>query len=205
MLSLNEQIEVLNMNQLIGEKAPSFTVMGVSEKGEIQQYSLEDFEGQYVVLFFYPLDFTFVCPLELMHMSTLIPRFKELNAVVLGVSVDSEHTHSAWRNTAVKDGGIGQLAFPLLSDIDREMMLSYGVMNHKPNVALRGTIIIDPKGLVRVQHINDLPLGRNPDEILRLVSAIDYHEKHGDVCPPKWEMGDKSLKPNKESLLAYHE
>jgi peroxiredoxin (alkyl hydroperoxide reductase subunit C) len=193
------------MNQLIGEKAPSFNVMGVSEKGEIQQYCLEDFEGQYVVLFFYPLDFTFVCPLELLSMSALIPRFKEQNAVVLGVSVDSEHTHSAWRNTDIKDGGIGQLQFPLLADIDREMMLSYGVMNNSPNIALRGTIIIDPKGLVRIQHINDLPIGRNPDEILRLVAAIDFHEKHGDVCPPKWEQGSKSLKATREGLVEYQE
>lgn len=193
------------MSQLIGEKAPKFNVTGVSEKGELKQYSLEDFEGQYIVLFFYPLDFTFVCPLELLQMSALIPEFKANNAVVLGVSIDSEHTHSAWRNTPIKQGGIGQLAFPLLADVDREMILSYGVMNQKPAVALRGTVIIDPKQMVRVHHVNDLPLGRNPDEILRLVKAIDFHEKNGDVCPPKWESGDKSLKPDREGLLAYQE
>lgn len=193
------------MNQLIGEKAPEFCVQGVSESGEIKQYALEDFEGKYVVLFFYPLDFTFVCPLELLRMSELADRFKALNAEVLGVSVDSEHTHSAWRNTPVKQGGIGNINFPLLADIDREMMMSYGVMNQKPGIALRGTVIIDPKGFVRVHQVNDLPIGRNPDEILRLVAAIDYHEKHGDVCPPQWREGDKSLKPTKESLMAYHE
>jgi peroxiredoxin (alkyl hydroperoxide reductase subunit C) len=193
------------MNQLIGEKAPSFNVTGVSETGEIKQYCLEDYEGQYVVLFFYPLDFTFVCPLELLNMSALIPQFTSLNAVVLGVSIDSEHTHSAWRNTPVKSGGIGKIQFPLLSDLDKEMMLNYGVMNQKPSVALRGTIIIDPKGLVRIQHINDLPIGRNPDEILRLVSAIGFHEKYGDVCPPKWQAGEKALKPTKEGLLEYQE
>lgn len=192
------------MHQLIGEKAPSFDVMGVSEDGEIKQYRLEDFEGQYVVLFFYPLDFTFVCPLEILGMSELIPQFKEKNAVVLGVSIDSEHTHNAWRNTDVKQGGIGNIAFPLLADIDRDIINSYGVMNSRPNVALRGTVIIDPKGLVRIHQVNDLPIGRNPDEILRLVSAIDFHEKHGDVCPPKWKSGDKSLKPNKNGLIEYH-
>lgn len=193
------------MNQLIGEKAPGFDVTGVSETGEIRQYNLEDYEGRYVVLFFYPLDFTFVCPIELQRMSALVPTFNELNATVLGVSVDSEHTHSAWRNTDIKQGGIGQLNFPLLSDIDRDIMLSYGVMNNKPNIALRGTVIIDPKGVVRIHHVNDLPIGRNPDEIVRLVSAIDFHEKNGDVCPPQWKKGDASFKPNKESLLTYVE
>jgi peroxiredoxin 2/4 len=193
------------MNQLIGQKAPSFSLQGVSPQGKVTTYELSDYEGQYVVLFFYPLDFTFVCPLELLEMSQMVDDFKKENTAVLGVSIDSEHTHAAWRNTPVKEGGVGQIAFPLLADVDKTLMTSYGVANTSPQVALRATIIIDPKGEVRVQHINDLPLGRNPGEILRLVKSIEFHDTHGDVCPPNWEPGKKALKPTKDGLLAYHD
>ncbi|MCP8352297.1 peroxiredoxin [Candidatus Synchoanobacter obligatus] len=191
------------MSHLVGQKAPEFTVQGVSASGDIKSYSLAEFKGKHVVLFFYPLDFTFVCPLELFEMSKLAGEFEQENAVVLGVSIDSEHTHAAWRNTAVSDGGVGALNFPLLADIDRHMMTAYGVANTSPNVALRATIIIDPEGMVRIQQLNDLPVGRNPSEILRLVKSLAFHDEHGDVCPPSWEPGAKSLSPTKESLLAY--
>lgn len=192
------------MNQMIGQKAPDFKVMGVSESGDIQSYALEDFAKQFVVLFFYPLDFTFVCPLELIEMSKMISSFKESNAVVLGVSVDSEHTHAAWRNTAIEKGGIGPIQYPLLADVNRSLIQSYGVANADPQIALRATVIIDPQGIVRVQHVNDLPLGRNPGEILRLVKAIAFHDEYGNVCPPNWEPGQKSLAPTREGLEEYH-
>lgn len=193
------------MNQMIGNLAPHFSVNGISPAGEIKTYSLSDFAGKYVVLFFYPHDFTFVCPLELLEMSQMVKEFEENNAVVLGVSVDSEHTHAAWRTMDPKNGGVGELQFPLLADVDRLLIDTYGVANNSPKIALRATVIIDPKGVVRVQHVNDLPLGRNPHEILRLVKGIEFHEQNGDVCPPNWQPGQKSLKPNKESLLAYHQ
>ena len=194
------------MSHLIGLPAPDFSVQGVSQKGEIQQYSLSDFKGKNIVLFFYPLDFTFVCPLELVQMSKIAEKFEQENAVVLGVSIDSEHTHAAWRSTDVSKGGIGALNYPLLADVNRELITAYGAMNQDgPQVALRATVIIDSEGTVRIHQLNDLPIGRNPDEILRLVKAINFNKEHGDVCPPKWDEGSKSLKPNKDSLLAYLE
>ncbi len=191
------------MNHIVGQKAPGFSVKGVSPEGEIKTYQLSELEGKYVVLFFYPLDFTFVCPLELLEMSKLAGDFAKENAVILGISVDSEHTHAAWRNTPIKLGGIGQLAYPLLSDVNRDIISQYGVANQDPKVALRATVIIDPKGIVRIYHVNDLPLGRNPQEILRLVKSIDFHDTHGDVCPPNWEPGSLSLKPTADGLKAY--
>lgn len=190
---------------MVGNIAPGFTVQGVSETGELKAYNLSDFQGQFVVLFFYPLDFTFVCPLELIEMSKMAQQFKEENAVVLGVSIDSEHTHAAWRNTPIAKGGIGDINYPLLADVNREIIDAYEVANADPKVALRATVIIDPQGVVRVKHVNDLPLGRNPSEILRLVKAIAFHDEHGDVCPPNWEPGAKSLKPTSESLIAYQD
>jgi peroxiredoxin (alkyl hydroperoxide reductase subunit C) len=191
------------MRQLVGQKAPDFKVQGVSPEGEIKTYQLADFEGKYVVLFFYPLDFTFVCPLELLEMSKLATSFEQENAVVLGISIDSVHTHAAWRQTAVSQGGIGQLSYPLLSDVNRELIEQYGVANADPKVALRATVIIDTKGVVRTYHVNDLPIGRNPQEVLRLVKSIEFHDQHGDVCPPNWEPGSQSLKPTAEGLKAY--
>ena len=193
------------MSHMVGNIAPGFTVQGVSETGELKAYNLSDFQGQFVVLFFYPLDFTFVCPLELIEMSKMAQQFKEENAVVLGVSIDSEHTHAAWRNTPIVKGGIGDINYPLLADVNREIIDAYEVANADPKVALRATVIIDPQGVVRVKHVNDLPLGRNPAEILRLVKAIAFHDEHGDVCPPNWEPGAKSLKPTSESLIAYQD
>ena len=193
------------MSQMIGQKAPNFSLKGVSETGEIRTYTLEEFAGKYVVLFFYPLDFTFVCPLELLEMSKMAKDFSDNNAVVLGVSVDSEHTHAAWRTLDPQHGGVGALNFPLLADVDKTLIDTYSVANASPKIALRATVIIDPTGTIRVQHVNDLPLGRNPSEILRLVKSIEFHEQNGDVCPPNWQPGEKSLKPNKESLIAYQE
>ena len=130
--------------------------------------------------------------------------FSDHQAVVLGISIDSEHTHAAWRSTPVAQGGIGDLNIPLLADVNRDIMSAYGVMNQgDPKVALRATTIIDPEGYVRIHQVNDLPIGRNPQEILRLVKALQLHAEHGDVCPPNWNMGDASLKPNKESLQSY--
>jgi peroxiredoxin (alkyl hydroperoxide reductase subunit C) len=119
------------------------------------------------------------------------------------ISIDSVHTHAAWRQTAVSQGGIGQLSYPLLSDVNRELIEQYGVANADPKVALRATVIIDTKGVVRTYHVNDLPIGRNPQEVLRLVKSIEFHDQHGDVCPPNWEPGSQSLKPTAEGLKAY--
>jgi peroxiredoxin (alkyl hydroperoxide reductase subunit C) len=192
------------MSQLIGYKAPDFKLNGVDENGEFKEYDLEQFKGKYVVLFFYPMDFTFVCPLELVKMNQMIDQFKAKNCQVLGVSLDSEHTHLAWRNTEMSQGGIGALSFPLLSDVSRDVTIAYQAMNTSaPKVPMRATIIIDPKGIVRVAQSNDLPIGRSPAEILRLVEALQHHEAHGDVCPPDWTEGQKSLAPSKAGLNQY--
>ncbi len=194
------------MSQLIGYKAPEFKLNGVDKFGEFQQYDLAQFKGQYVVLFFYPMDFTFVCPLELVKMNQMIKQFEDKNCQVLGISLDSEHTHLAWRSTEVSKGGIGQLNFPLLSDISREVTTAYQAMNTSaPQVPMRATVIIDPKGVVRITHSNDLPIGRSPAEILRLVEALQHHEAYGDVCPPDWQAGEKSLAPTKSGLNQYIE
>ena len=161
------------------------------------------FKGQYVVLFFYPMDFTFVCPLEL-EMNQMMSAFEKENVVVLGVSLDSEHTHLAWRSTPVEKGGIGSLAFPLLADVSRELTTAYEALNtSSPRVPMRSTVIIDPEGFVRIVQCNDLPLGRSPAEILRLIKALKFHAEHGEVCPPDWQQGEQALAESKEGLQTY--
>lgn len=183
--------------------APDFTAQTVMADGSVKEVNLSDYKGKYVVLFFYPLDFTFVCPTELISLSDRIGEFEKREAVVLGISVDSHFSHIAWRNTHRKDGGIGEITFPLISDLDKAISRKYGVLLEKPGIALRGLFIIDREGKLRHITINDLPLGRNVDEILRMLDAIQFNEQHGEVCPANWKPGETGMKPDQKGLKEY--
>ena len=169
------------MSSLIGQKAPGFTAPAVLPDNSIDEFSLEDVKGKYVVLFFYPLDFTFVCPTEILEFNRRLADFKERGAEVVGVSVDSQYSHWAWKNTPVDKGGIGDIQYPLVADLTKRISADYGVLLDEPGVALRGTFLIDREGIVRHAVLNDLPLGRNIGETLRMVEALQFHEKHGEV------------------------
>jgi len=175
---------------------------------EFKDIQLSDYKGKYLVLVFYPLDFTFVCPTELIAFNEKIDDFKKLNAEVIGISVDSHFTHLAWLNTKREDGGLGQLNlrkinYPLLSDITRKICTDYGVLLEDVGVALRGLFVIDPKGVIRQQTINDLPIGRSVDEVLRLIEAIQFTEEMGEVCPANWHKGDATIKPDPKGSKEY--
>ncbi|NQY26308.1 MAG: peroxiredoxin [Piscirickettsiaceae bacterium] len=191
------------MSVLVTQAAPDFTAAAVMPDNSINEnFSLSDYKGQTVVLFFYPLDFTFVCPSEIIAHHHRVAAFKERGVQVIGVSIDSQFTHLAWRNTAVKDGGIGQIDFPLVADTDQSIMAAYGV-RHPASVALRGSFLIDKEGIVRHQVVNDLPLGREVDEMLRLVDALQFHEEHGEVCPAGWNKGDDGMKADAAGVADY--
>jgi peroxiredoxin (alkyl hydroperoxide reductase subunit C) len=187
----------------VQSQAPEFTAQAVFEDGSIKDLSLSDYKGKYTVLFFYPLDFTFVCPTEIISLSDRIADFKERGAEVIGISVDSAFTHTAWRNTPRKKGGIGEITYPLVADLDKAISRKYGVLLECPGIAFRGVFIIDKAGKIRHITINDLPLGRNVDEILRVIDAIEFNEKHGEVCPANWTKGDKGMKPDQGGLEEY--
>lgn len=183
--------------------APQFEGMAVVN-GEFKKIKLDDYKGKYVVFFFYPLDFTFVCPTEILAFSDRLDEFKALNTEVIGASVDSHFTHLAWTNTARKDGGLKGLRYPLLSDLTKQIAYDYGVLIEAGGIALRGLFLIDPKGVVRHIQINDLPVGRNVDEVLRLVRAFQFVEKHGEVCPANWkQQGDATIKPSPTDSKEY--
>lgn len=188
---------------LIQNEAPGFEAEALYPTGTIQPINLYDYRGKYVVLFFYPMDFTFVCPTEIVAFSERITEFCERGAEVLGVSVDSVHSHFVWRNMPRREGGIGDITFPLVSDLDKAISRSYGVLLDKPSVALRGTFLIDQKGIVRSAMVNDLPLGRNIDETLRLLDALHQVEQYGDVCPANWHTGEDAMKATHDSLKEY--
>ena len=191
------------MSVLVTQAAADFTAAAVMPDNSINEnFSLSDYKGQTVVLFFYPLDFTFVCPSEIIAHHHRVAAFKERGVQVIGVSIDSQFTHLAWRNTAVKDGGIGQIDFPLVADTDQSIMAAYGV-RHPASVALRGSFLIDKEGIVRHQVVNDLPLGREVDEMLRLVDALQFHEEHGEVCPAGWNKGDDGMKADAAGVADY--
>ncbi len=191
------------MTVLVTSPAPDFTAAAVMPDGTINEnFSLSDYKGKYVVLFFYPLDFTFVCPSEIIAHNHRVAAFEERGVQVIGVSIDSQFTHFAWRNTDVKDGGIGQIDFPLVADTDHSIMTNYGV-KHPASVALRGSFLIDKEGVVRHQVVNDLPLGREVDEMLRLVDALQFHEEHGEVCPAGWNKGDEGMKADAAGVADY--
>lgn len=187
----------------IQKQAPDFTAEAVMPDGSIKEIRLSDYRGKYVVLFFYPLDFTFVCPTEIIAFSDRIEEFRARGAEVLAVSVDSVNAHLAWRNQPRREGGIGEVAYPLISDLDKNISREYGVLLDKPAVALRGIFIIDREGVVRSMTINDLPLGRSVDEALRILDAWQHVEKYGEVCPADWHPGEKAMKATYEGLKEY--
>lgn len=194
-----------NPGVLVGHKAPEFCTAAVLGNGEMaKEYRLSEInKDKYVILFFYPLDFTFVCPSELIALNNRLPEFKKRNVEVVGISIDSQFTHHAWRNTPVEKGGIGAVEFTLAADINHSICKSYGVEHPIAEVALRAAFVIDKQGMVRAQIVNDLPLGRNIDELLRLVDALQFHEQHGEVCPAGWNKGDAGIKATPEGIAAY--
>ncbi|MFC3681174.1 peroxiredoxin [Bacterioplanoides pacificum] len=192
------------MSVLVGKQAPDFTVPAVLGDGSIvDEFSLsETIKGKYAVVFFYPLDFTFVCPSELIALDHRMDKFKELGVEVIAVSIDSHFTHNAWRNTDINNGGIGQVKYTMAADIDHGICKAYDVET-AGGVALRGAFLIDNEGVVRAQNINDLPLGRNIDELVRLVEALQFHAEHGEVCPAGWNKGDKGMNASPEGVAEY--
>jgi peroxiredoxin (alkyl hydroperoxide reductase subunit C) len=189
---------------LIGKKAPEFKAPTVMGDGTINsEFSLSDYRGKYVVLFFYPLDFTFVCPTEIIEFDRKLSEFKERGAEVVGVSVDSQFTHLAWKNTPVEQGGIGNIQYPLVADLNKQISRDYGVLLEEGGVALRGTFLIDKEGVVKHAVINDLGLGRNIDEEVRMVDALKHHEEYGEVCPANWSKGDDAMKPTADGVAGY--
>ncbi len=192
------------MSVLVGKQAPDFTTAAVMADGSIKaDFSLADYRGKYVVLFFYPLDFTFVCPTELIAFSKRIKDFEERDVQVIGCSIDSQFSHVAWRNTPVDMGGIGAVAYPLVADVKHQICQAYDVEFQEDGVALRGSFLIDKAGKVHHQVVNDLPLGRSVDEMLRMVDALQFHEKYGEVCPAGWSKGDDGMKPNAAGVASY--
>jgi peroxiredoxin (alkyl hydroperoxide reductase subunit C) len=193
------------MSVLVGRKAPDFTAAAVMGSGEIvEDFKFSDaIKGKKAVLFFYPLDFTFVCPSELIAFDKRLDEFKKRGVEVIGVSIDSQFTHSAWRNTSTDAGGIGEVKYPLVADVRHSICKAYDVEHPEAGVAFRGSFLIDEDGVVRHQVVNDLPLGRNIDEMLRMVDALNFHEKHGEVCPAGWEEGKEGMKENAEGVASY--
>ncbi len=190
------------MCTLVTKEAPDFAAQAVMPNGNFQELKLSSYRGKYVVLFFYPLDFTFVCPSEIIAFDAAIAKFEQKNAAVIGVSVDSHYTHLAWRNTPRNQGGIGPIKYPLVADLDKSIARNFGVLL-EAGIALRGLFLIDKQGVVRHTLINDLPLGRSVDEALRMLDALQFHEEHGDVCPANWHAGDEAMKPSAEGVAAY--
>lgn len=193
------------MSVLVGRKAPDFTAAAVLGNGEIvDSYSLsETIKDKYAVVFFYPLDFTFVCPSELIAFDKRMGEFTKRGVEVMGVSIDSQFTHNAWRNTPINQGGIGPVKYTMVADITHEICRSFGVETPNGAVAFRGSFLIDKGGMVRHQVVNDLPLGRNVDEMIRMVDALQFHEQHGEVCPAGWSEGDSGMKASPKGVAEY--
>lgn len=207
------------MSVLVGKQAPDFTAAAVMADGSInEEFSLSDYDGQYVVLFFYPLDFTFVCPSELIAFDHRIKEFESRGVQVIGCSVDSQFTHAAWRNTPVNAGGIGPVAYPLVADLTKMIAADYDVLIDNDSIqdedgemvhmlggsiALRGSFLIDKDGTVQHQVVNNLPLGRNIDEMLRMIDALQFTEEHGEVCPAGWNKGEKGMVPDADGVASY--
>lgn len=191
------------MYSLIQKPAPDFTAEAVMPNNEFSKITLSSFKDKkYVCLFFYPLDFTFVCPSEILAFSHRVPEFEKRNVQVLGVSIDSHFSHLAWRKTPVDNGGIGEIKFPLIADITKDIARDYGVLVDD-SVALRGTFLIDRAGIVRHATLNDLPLGRNVDETIRMVDAIQHNEEHGEVCPAGWKKGETAMQASTSGVAKY--
>ena len=194
------------MAVLVGKSAPDFTAAAVMGNNSIEEnFNLKSFiKDKYAVIFFYPLDFTFVCPSELIAFDHHLKDFKDRNVEVIGVSIDSHFTHLAWKNTPVNKGGIGQVGYPMVADIKHEICKAYDV-EADAGVAFRGSFLIDKAGVVRHQIVNDLPLGRDIDEMLRVVDALQFTEQHGEVCPAGWNKGKAGMKATTEGVAAYLE
>jgi peroxiredoxin (alkyl hydroperoxide reductase subunit C) len=193
----------MSLCTLVTKEAPDFTADAVLPDGSFGQITLSSLRGKYVVLFFYPLDFTFVCPSEILAFNKKIADFKAKNVEVIGVSVDSKFTHFAWRNTPVENGGIGDIRYPLVADLNKNIAREYGILFNEA-VALRGLFLIDTKGVIRHAVINDLPLGRSVNEALRMVDALQFVETHGDqVCPANWQEGEEAMKPTAAGVATY--
>ena len=193
------------MSTLVSKTAPEFTASAVMPDGSFNDsFKLADCRGKYVVLFFYPLDFTFVCPTEIISFSDKIEEFKKRNTEVIGVSIDSKFSHLAWRNTDRKKGGLGAISYPLVADMNKKISSDYGVLLDA-GIALRGLFLIDKNGVIQHQLINNLPLGRNIDEALRMVDALQHFENNGEVCPANWAQGKDSMKPDPKGSLDYFE
>lgn len=193
------------MSVLVTKQAPDFTAPAVMPNGSIKEdFKLSDLRGKYVVLFFWPLDFTFVCPTEIIAHHNRAVMFRERGVELVGVSIDSHFTHAAWRNTPVAKGGIGQVGFPLVADIKHEITRAYGI-EHPDGVALRGSFLIDRNGIVQHQVVNNLPLGREVDEMLRMVDALQFFEENGEVCPAGWHKGEAGMKASAEGVASYLE
>ncbi len=180
------------MSAIVGRKAPEFALEGVLN-GQFHTYRLADYRGKWVVLFFYPLDFTFVCPTEILAFSDRLAEFRKMNAEVLGASVDSKFSHLAWTEKRREEGGIQGLSYPLLEDLKKELAQAYGVLDEGGAVALRGLFLIDPDGVVQHTTTNNLAVGRSVDETLRVLAAFQYVREHGEVCPADWKPGQKAM------------
>ena len=190
------------MAVLVGKSAPDFTATAVYGNNEIKEIKLSSLRGKYVVLFFYPLDFTFVCPSELIAFDHRLDEFKKRGVEVVGCSIDSQFTHLAWKNTSINNGGIGQVGYPLVADINHAICQAYDV-EAAGGVAFRGSFLIDKAGVVQHQVVNNLPLGRNIDEMLRMVDALQFTEEHGEVCPAGWQKGKKGMTASPDGVAKY--
>ena len=190
------------MSTLVTQKAPDFTATAVMADNSFGELRLSDYRGKYTVLFFYPLDFTFVCPSEILAFNRKVEEFNKKDCQLIGISVDSHFTHLAWKQTEIAKGGIGNVQYPLVADIKKEIARAYGVL-HADSVALRGLFLIDKEGVVRHAVVNDLPLGRNVDEALRMLDALRFTEEHGQVCPANWHEGEEAMKPTAEGVANY--
>jgi peroxiredoxin (alkyl hydroperoxide reductase subunit C) len=191
------------MSTLVTKQAPDFTANAVLADNTIDEvFTLSSLRGKYVILFFYPLDFTFVCPTEILAFDEALDEFTKRNAEVVGVSVDSQYTHLAWKRTPPDEGGIGPIRYPLVADLKKEIARDYGVL-FDDEVALRGLFLIDREGVIRHAVINDLPLGRNVSEALRMLDALSFHEEKGDVCPANWNEGDDGMDASPDGVVDY--
>lgn len=196
--------DAINCVSLVTQAAPDFTAPAVMPNNEINPaFNLKSYlAGSYGLVFFYPLDFTFVCPSEILAHDHRLAAFAEKGVKVVAVSVDSHFTHLAWKNTPVEKGGLGNVQFPMVADLTKSIAKSFGVLINDA-VALRGTFLIDKNGVVQSAHVNNLPLGRNVDEALRLVDALQFHEEHGEVCPAGWQKGKAGMQASPEGVAKY--
>jgi peroxiredoxin (alkyl hydroperoxide reductase subunit C) len=191
------------MSLLVTRPAPDFTATAVLPDNTFKEdFKLSDLRGKYVLLFFYPLNFTFVCPSEILAFNKAIKQFEDSNCQIVAVSIDSHFSHLAWKNTPVNEGGIGNISYPLVSDLNKSISRDYGVLLDA-GIALRGLFLIDKEGIIRHQVVNDLPLGRNVNEALRILHALQFTEKHGEVCPANWTQGEDAMTPTAEGVAAY--